>query len=213
MDLHQKEIQGFFNIPVDNLRASPFLLQYIQEEVRNACYYSCFFFILFLSCLRTFETNPSEKIYSSNWILKGEWSCWGREWCWELLVLLFSMFKFCFPEELVFSYPCSNASFFLRYIPLTLKKKNRIFFLLMSSSFPISSFLTFIGWAVCVGINLNYIMRNTLEIVNHERAYWLCSESQAGGWKSHPLFVRTACLDLRSLTWDVLCLHFSNLFL
>uniref|UniRef100_A0A803WGZ1 Phosphoribosyl pyrophosphate synthase-associated protein 2 n=1 Tax=Ficedula albicollis TaxID=59894 RepID=A0A803WGZ1_FICAL len=32
MDLHQKEIQGFFNIPVDNLRASPFLLQYIQEE-------------------------------------------------------------------------------------------------------------------------------------------------------------------------------------
>ncbi|GAB5580587.1 phosphoribosyl pyrophosphate synthase-associated protein 2 [Prionailurus iriomotensis] len=33
MDLHQKEIQGFFNIPVDNLRASPFLLQYIQEEI------------------------------------------------------------------------------------------------------------------------------------------------------------------------------------
>ncbi|KAK7827424.1 hypothetical protein U0070_026630, partial [Myodes glareolus] len=34
-----KEIQGFFNIPVDNLRASPFLLQYIQEEIpdyRNA---------------------------------------------------------------------------------------------------------------------------------------------------------------------------------
>ncbi|XP_077172488.1 phosphoribosyl pyrophosphate synthase-associated protein 2 [Paroedura picta] len=39
MDLHQKEIQGFFNVPVDNLRASPFLLQYIQEEIpdyRNA---------------------------------------------------------------------------------------------------------------------------------------------------------------------------------
>ncbi|CAL8276285.1 unnamed protein product [Boreogadus saida] len=39
MDLHQKEIQGFFTIPVDNLRASPFLLQYIQEEIpdyRNA---------------------------------------------------------------------------------------------------------------------------------------------------------------------------------
>uniref|UniRef100_A0A8C5DJG2 Phosphoribosyl pyrophosphate synthase-associated protein 1-like n=1 Tax=Gouania willdenowi TaxID=441366 RepID=A0A8C5DJG2_GOUWI len=39
MDLHQKEIQGFFNFPVDNLRASPFLLQYIQEEIpdyRNA---------------------------------------------------------------------------------------------------------------------------------------------------------------------------------
>lgn len=41
MDLHQKEIQGFFDCPVDNLRASPFLLQYIQESVgrigRNDC--------------------------------------------------------------------------------------------------------------------------------------------------------------------------------
>ncbi|KAG8145817.1 putative Phosphoribosyl pyrophosphate synthase-associated protein [Naja naja] len=35
MDLHQKEIQGFFNVPVDNLRASPFLLQYIQEEASS----------------------------------------------------------------------------------------------------------------------------------------------------------------------------------
>lgn len=33
MDLHSKEVQGFFDIPVDNLRASPFLLQYIQESV------------------------------------------------------------------------------------------------------------------------------------------------------------------------------------
>lgn len=33
MDLHQKEIQGFFDCPVDNLRASPFLLQYIQDCV------------------------------------------------------------------------------------------------------------------------------------------------------------------------------------
>ncbi|XP_041978341.1 phosphoribosyl pyrophosphate synthase-associated protein 2 isoform X2 [Aricia agestis] len=33
MDLHQKEIQGFFECPVDNLRASPFLLQYIQESI------------------------------------------------------------------------------------------------------------------------------------------------------------------------------------
>ncbi|KAM9211367.1 phosphoribosyl pyrophosphate synthase-associated protein 1-like [Leptosomus discolor] len=32
MDLHQKEIQGFFSCPVNNLKASPFLLQYIQEE-------------------------------------------------------------------------------------------------------------------------------------------------------------------------------------
>ncbi|OTF83681.1 hypothetical protein BLA29_015266, partial [Euroglyphus maynei] len=32
-------VQGFFDIPVDNLRASPFLLQYIQESIpdyRNA---------------------------------------------------------------------------------------------------------------------------------------------------------------------------------
>ncbi|XP_078611869.1 phosphoribosyl pyrophosphate synthase-associated protein 2-like isoform X2 [Branchiostoma floridae x Branchiostoma japonicum] len=39
MDLHAKEIQGFFDVPVDNLRASPFLLQYIQEQIpdyRNA---------------------------------------------------------------------------------------------------------------------------------------------------------------------------------
>ncbi|KAJ8037762.1 Phosphoribosyl pyrophosphate synthase-associated protein 2 [Holothuria leucospilota] len=39
MDLHHKEIQGFYNIPVDNLRASPFLVQYIKENIpdwRNA---------------------------------------------------------------------------------------------------------------------------------------------------------------------------------
>lgn len=39
MDLHQKEIQGFFDCPVDNLRASPFLMKYIQEQIpdfRNA---------------------------------------------------------------------------------------------------------------------------------------------------------------------------------
>lgn len=39
MDLHQKEVQGFFSVPVDNLRASPFLVEYIQESIpdyRNA---------------------------------------------------------------------------------------------------------------------------------------------------------------------------------
>ena len=39
VDLHQKEIQGFFDCPVDNLRVSPFLLQYVQEcvpDYRNA---------------------------------------------------------------------------------------------------------------------------------------------------------------------------------
>ncbi|KAL8587457.1 Phosphoribosyl pyrophosphate synthase-associated protein 2 [Nucella lapillus] len=39
MDLHQKEVQGFFNVPVDNLRASTFLVDYIQNSIpdyRNA---------------------------------------------------------------------------------------------------------------------------------------------------------------------------------
>lgn len=34
MDLYTKEIQGFFDFPVDNLRGSPFLIQYIKENVR-----------------------------------------------------------------------------------------------------------------------------------------------------------------------------------
>ncbi|CAF3753184.1 unnamed protein product [Rotaria socialis] len=33
VDLHQKEIQGFFDIPVDNLRASSFLVDYIKEQI------------------------------------------------------------------------------------------------------------------------------------------------------------------------------------
>jgi len=39
MDLHQKELQGFFDCPVDNLRASPFFINYIQQKIpdyRNA---------------------------------------------------------------------------------------------------------------------------------------------------------------------------------
>lgn len=32
-DLYAKGIQGFFDFPVDNLRGSPFLIQYIQENV------------------------------------------------------------------------------------------------------------------------------------------------------------------------------------
>lgn len=39
MDLHQKEIQGFFDMPVDNLRAAPFLINYIEHKIpdyRNA---------------------------------------------------------------------------------------------------------------------------------------------------------------------------------
>jgi len=33
LDLYRKEIQGFFSIPVENLRASPFLIQYIRDNV------------------------------------------------------------------------------------------------------------------------------------------------------------------------------------
>jgi len=39
VDLHSKESQGFFDCAIDNLRASPFLIQYIQEfipDYRNA---------------------------------------------------------------------------------------------------------------------------------------------------------------------------------
>eukprot|EP00116_Pleurobrachia_bachei_P018945 sb/3479207/ len=33
MDLHHKEIQAFFDCSVDNLRASPFIIQYILDNV------------------------------------------------------------------------------------------------------------------------------------------------------------------------------------
>jgi len=38
MDLHASQIQGFFNVPVDNLYAEPSMLQYIREnfDYRNA---------------------------------------------------------------------------------------------------------------------------------------------------------------------------------
>ena len=36
VDLWQKEIQGFFDCPVDNLRAHPFLLKYIQHCVSKS---------------------------------------------------------------------------------------------------------------------------------------------------------------------------------
>lgn len=34
VDLHSKEIQGFYDRPVDNLRASPFLTSYIQRNIK-----------------------------------------------------------------------------------------------------------------------------------------------------------------------------------
>jgi phosphoribosylpyrophosphate synthetase len=34
VDLHSKEIQGFYSRPVDNLRASPFLTLHIKDEIR-----------------------------------------------------------------------------------------------------------------------------------------------------------------------------------
>ncbi len=35
VDLHAGQIQGFFNIPVDNLFATPVLLQYVRERLNN----------------------------------------------------------------------------------------------------------------------------------------------------------------------------------
>jgi ribose-phosphate pyrophosphokinase len=33
VDLHASQIQGFFNIPVDNLFAEPSILRYIRENI------------------------------------------------------------------------------------------------------------------------------------------------------------------------------------
>jgi ribose-phosphate pyrophosphokinase len=35
MDLHAGQIQGYFNIPVDNLFAAPILLKYIEDNLKN----------------------------------------------------------------------------------------------------------------------------------------------------------------------------------
>jgi ribose-phosphate pyrophosphokinase len=35
MDLHAGQIQGFFNVPVDNLFATPVILKYIKEKLQN----------------------------------------------------------------------------------------------------------------------------------------------------------------------------------
>lgn len=35
MDLHASQIQGFFDIPVDNLYAEPAILKYIRESIPN----------------------------------------------------------------------------------------------------------------------------------------------------------------------------------
>ena len=48
VDLHSKESQGFFDCAIDNLRASPFLIQYIQEFVSNIfiiTFFSYFYYI------------------------------------------------------------------------------------------------------------------------------------------------------------------------
>ncbi len=35
LDLHANQIQGFFDIPVDNLFAAPVLLEYIRQHFNN----------------------------------------------------------------------------------------------------------------------------------------------------------------------------------
>uniref|UniRef100_A0A8C1N5Y9 Phosphoribosyl pyrophosphate synthetase-associated protein 1 n=1 Tax=Cyprinus carpio TaxID=7962 RepID=A0A8C1N5Y9_CYPCA len=68
MDLHQKEIQGFFTFPVDNLRASPFLLQYIQEE-EHLCLSS-------LSCRCLFRAQSyAERLRLGLAVMHGEAQC------------------------------------------------------------------------------------------------------------------------------------------
>lgn len=51
VDLHSKEIQGFYDAPVDNLRASPFLVQYIADKVHVPVMLSwvTFYFIIVLT--------------------------------------------------------------------------------------------------------------------------------------------------------------------
>lgn len=33
MDLHEPQFVGFFNIPVDNLKPQPFIINYLRENV------------------------------------------------------------------------------------------------------------------------------------------------------------------------------------
>ena len=35
MDLHHMQMQGFFDIPIDNLKASPILMNFIRDTVRQ----------------------------------------------------------------------------------------------------------------------------------------------------------------------------------
>ena len=69
MDLHQKEIQGFFDCPVDNLRASPFLLQYIQESVSYTTNFSLQ--ILLYNSL-------SKRNFQKKWALRGKYPALGH---------------------------------------------------------------------------------------------------------------------------------------
>ncbi len=33
MDLHHMQMQGFFDVPVDNVRSSPLILHYLKENI------------------------------------------------------------------------------------------------------------------------------------------------------------------------------------
>lgn len=86
MDLHQKEIQGFFNIPVDNLRASPFLLQYIQEEVisKNRCdthvnKFDAFLILFYISSSLVCHFSSSPFKLTSDWLTRV--GAGGRGFC------------------------------------------------------------------------------------------------------------------------------------
>ena len=36
MDLHHMQMQGFFDIPIDNLKASPIVMNFIRDTVSSA---------------------------------------------------------------------------------------------------------------------------------------------------------------------------------
>ena len=51
VDLHSKESLGFFDCAIDNLRASPFLIQYVQECVSIFSRLCNFYYIIYMPTL------------------------------------------------------------------------------------------------------------------------------------------------------------------
>ena len=41
LDLHHMQMQGFFSVPIDNVKSSPLIIDYIQESVSACCFRGC----------------------------------------------------------------------------------------------------------------------------------------------------------------------------